>query len=50
MVLMKVYDERVLSYLYHAYYTMVRGYILQNSSRMEDVEDTLQDIISIYQV
>lgn len=38
-------DERALSYLYRTYYKMVRGYILKNSGKEEDIDDMLQDIV-----
>lgn len=40
-------DERALSYLYRTYSKMVRGYVLKNSGKEEDVEDMLQDIVIV---
>lgn len=38
-------DERALAYLYRTYYKMVRGYILKNSGKEEDIDDMLQEIV-----
>jgi len=38
-------DERALAYLYRTYSKMVRGYILKNSGKEEDIDDMLQDIV-----